>query len=92
VFSESDVLPLMSDPHVGMLLVWAKARFKPDCQFWIADGLAAKFGWSRQTLKQVRRRAIEMGAFRLIRPAGFKRPAIYGWGARELGRGVSVEN
>jgi len=92
VFSESDVMPLMSDPYVGILIVWAKARFKPDSHFWIADGLAAKFGWSRQTLKQVRRRAIEMGAFRLIRPAGFKRPAIYGWGARELGREVSVEN
>jgi hypothetical protein len=92
VFSESDVLPLMSDPYVGILIVWAKARFKPDSHFWIADGLAAKFGWSRQTLKQVRRRAIQMGALRLIRPAGFKRPAIYGWGVREPRSKVSVEN
>jgi len=90
VFSESDVLPLMSDPHVGMLLVWAKARFKPDCQFWIADGLAAKFGWSLYDLRQARRRAIKMEIFILIKPAGFKRPAIYGWGLGELrGKGVS---
>ena len=34
-------------------------------------------------LRQARRRAVEMGAFRLIRPAGFKRPAIYGWGVGE---------
>jgi len=46
VFSTADVLPLMADPHVGMLVVWAKARFKPDSHFWIADGLAGKFRWS----------------------------------------------
>ena len=73
----------MADPHVGMLIVWAKARFKPDAQFWIADGLADKFGWSARQLRQARRRAVETGAIRLIRPAGFKRPAIYGWGLRE---------
>jgi hypothetical protein len=94
VFSESDVMPLMSDPYVGMLIVWAKARFKPDGHFWIADGLAAKFGWSRNTFKQVRKRAVEIGEFRLIAPAGFKRPAIYGWGLRALSKQgkVSVEN
>ena len=83
VFTTADVLPLMADPHVGMLIVWAKARFKPDAQFWIADGLADKFGWSARQLRQARRRAVETGAIRLIRPAGFKRPAIYGWGLRE---------
>jgi hypothetical protein len=84
VFSESDVLPLMADPYVGILKVWAKARFKPGAHFWIADGLADKFGWSARQLRQARRRAVETGEFRLIRPAGFKRPAIYGWGLREL--------
>ena len=84
VFSESDVLPLMADPYVGMLKVWAKARFKPGAHFWIADGLADKFGWSARQLRQARRRAVETGEFRLIRSAGFKRPAIYGWGRREL--------
>jgi len=52
VFSESEVLPLMSDPPVGMLLVWAKAKFKPDCQFWIADGLAEKFGGVYELLSE----------------------------------------
>jgi len=84
VFSESEVLPLMSDPPVGMLLVWARARFKPDCQFWIADGLAERFGWSLRTFKRVRRRALKRDIFILIRPAGFKRPALYGWGLRGL--------
>jgi hypothetical protein len=84
VFSESDVLPLMADPHVGMLKVWAKARFKPDAHFWIADGLADKFQWSARQLRQARKRAVQMGIFRLIRPAGFKRNALYSWGLREL--------
>src|SRR5262249_5229002 len=84
VFSTSQVLPLLVDPYVGILFVWAKANFKPDSHLWIADGLAAKFGWSRGNLKQVRRRAIETGIFRLIRPAGFRRPAIYGFGVRGL--------
>jgi hypothetical protein len=84
VFSTADVLPLMPDPYVTALVVWAKASFKPDCHFWIADELAEKFGWSVYDLRHARRRAIKMGIFRLIRRAGFKRPATYGWGVREL--------
>jgi bifunctional DNA primase/polymerase-like protein/primase-like protein len=83
VFSVADVLPLMPDPHVTALVLWAKASFKPDCHFWMADGLAEKFGWSVYDLRHARRRAVQMGIFRLIRRAGFKRPAIYGWGVRE---------
>ena len=41
VFSTADVLPLMPDPYVAALMVWAKTRFKPDSEFWIADGLGA---------------------------------------------------
>jgi hypothetical protein len=37
----------MADPHVGMLKVWSKARFKPDAHFWIADGLADKVSMER---------------------------------------------
>jgi len=85
VFSEADFLPLMPDPYVAALIVWAKARFQPDCQFWIADGLAEKFGWSVYDLRHARRRAIKLGILRLIRRAGFRRPAIYGWGVREAG-------
>ena len=84
VFSTAQVLPLMPDPYVGILFVWAKANLKPDSHFWIADGLADKFGWSLRTFKRVRRRAVQMGIFRLIRHAGFRRPAIYGWGLRGL--------
>ncbi len=84
VFTTADVLPLMPDPYVTALVVWAKASFKPDCHFWIADGLADKFGWSIYDLRHARRRAVQMGIFRLIRRAGFRRPAIYGWGLREL--------
>jgi hypothetical protein len=81
VLSVGDVLPLMPDPYVAALIVWAKASFKPDSEFWIADGLAEKFGWSARQLRQARRRAIQTGLIRLIRPAGFKRAAVYGFGA-----------
>ena len=74
----------MPDPYVAILIVWAKANFKPDSEFWLADGLTDKFGWSARQLRQARRRAIKMGIFKLIRPVGFKRPALYGWGLREL--------
>jgi hypothetical protein len=91
VFSVSDMLPLMPDPYVAALVVWAKANFKPDGHFWLADGLAEKFGWSRKRLKEVRKRAVERGIFRLVRRAGFKRPAVYCWGLRELSpRGEGV--
>src|SRR5262249_14684063 len=59
VFSVSDVLPLMPDPYVTALVLWAKASFKPDCHFWIADGLAEKFGWSVYDLRHARRRAVQ---------------------------------
>jgi hypothetical protein len=91
VFSTNDVLPLMPDPYVAALIVWAKASFKPNCHFWLADGLAEKFGWSVYDLRHARRRAIKMGIFRLVRRAGFRRPAVYTWGLKELeprGRGV----
>jgi hypothetical protein len=80
VFRHADVIPLMPDPYVGMLIVWAKANFKPDAEFWIADGLAAEFGWTVYELRQARRRAIAMGVFKLIRPNGYRRPAAYGFG------------
>jgi hypothetical protein len=92
VLSVADVLPLMPDPYVAALIVWARASFKPDGHFWIADGLAKKFGWSARQLRQARKRAIQTGLIRLIRPSGFKRTAIYGWpqGRRELReKGVS---
>ena len=77
-------MPLMPDPHVTALVLWAKASFKPDSRFWLADGLAAKFGWSARQLRQARKRAVQMGIFRLIRRAGYKRPAVFSWGLREL--------
>jgi hypothetical protein len=66
VFSTSDALALMPDPEVGMLVVWTKANFKPDSQFWIADGLATKFQWDIRKLRRVRRRALQLGLLRLL--------------------------
>jgi hypothetical protein len=82
VFSVADVMPLMPDPYVAALIVWAKASFKPDGKFWIADGLAEEFGWSVYELRQTRRSAIEMGLIRLIRPHAHRRPALYGFGRK----------
>jgi hypothetical protein len=90
VFSTSEVLPMMPDPYVGMLRVWARANFKPDSHFWIADGLADKFGWSNRQLRQARKRAIDSGVFRLIAPRGNRRPAIYGFGSKRLEREEGV--
>ena len=85
VFREADVKPLMADPYVGILLLWARARFKPDAMFWIADGLAAEFGWTLYDLRQARNRAVEMGVFRLVRRARFKHPAVYAYGPNATG-------
>jgi hypothetical protein len=80
VISTSEVLPPMRDPYVCALMVWAKSKFKPEAEFWIADGLAEKFGWSLYELRQARKKALEMGVIRLIRKSGFRRPALYGFG------------
>jgi hypothetical protein len=59
---------------------WARASFKPDSEFWLADGLAAKFCWTLHQFRETRRRAVQSGLFRRIRGATTGNPALYVFG------------
>jgi hypothetical protein len=78
--TKDEIAPLMPDTEVGMLYIWAKASFKPDSEFWLADGLAAKFGWTLHQFRETRRRAVQSGLFRRIRGATTGNPALYVFG------------
>jgi hypothetical protein len=78
--TSADILPLMPDADVGMLYLWAKATNKLAAEFWLADGLAVKFGWTLYRFREARRRAVEAGLFRRIRGATTNHPALYVFG------------
>jgi hypothetical protein len=87
-----EILPFMCDPEVGMLYLWARASFKPDAEFWLADGLAANFDWSLYQLREARRRAVNSGLFRRIRGATTGNPALYVFGKPKRGSRSDMRN
>jgi hypothetical protein len=61
------------------LLAYLRANNGPWADFWIADGLAAKFGWGRSRLSVARNRLLERGDVTLVAPRGRRTPALYCW-------------
>jgi len=47
--------------------------------FWIANGLAERFGWTRKRLANAREHLIELGYIVRVKPAWSKSPASYTW-------------
>src|SRR5262249_10755896 len=64
---------------------------RPDATFWIANGLAETFGWSRQRLAAARESIIQRGYIRRLRAASNNQPALYRWSSLARGRRVYVE-
>ena len=58
---------IASSPDDFLLLSYLRANNKPDSTFWVANGLAEKFGWSRQRLAETRQSLIAHGYLRLLR-------------------------
>jgi hypothetical protein len=84
--TSDEILPLMPDADVGMLYLWAKATNKLAAEFWLADGLAEKFGWTLYRFREARRRAVEAGLFRRIRGPTTGHPALYVFGNNDRRR------
>jgi hypothetical protein len=70
---------LMTSPIATTLFVFLQAENGPDAEFWIADGLADKLGWSRRSIPAARKMLLELGIIRCIRPRGKNAPALYRW-------------
>src|SRR5262249_38560113 len=62
-----------------VLLSYLRANQGPDATFWIANGLAETFGWSRQRLAAARESIIQRGYVRRLRAAANNQPALYRW-------------
>jgi hypothetical protein len=58
---------IATSPDDFLVLSYLRANNKPDSTFWVANGLAEKFGWSRQRLAETRQSLIAHGYLRLLR-------------------------
>jgi hypothetical protein len=68
-----------SSPDDYLLLSFLIANNKPDATFWITNGLAEIFGWSRQRLAAARESIMQRGYVRRLRHATNNTPALYRW-------------
>ena len=78
--SLEEVDQLVRDPDVLALVCWLKAHNLPDAEFWIADGLKDQLGWSLHQLREARRRAVDRGEIKRLRPHRLGKPAVYVFG------------
>ena len=69
-----------TDLDAFTLWSYLKANQRRDATFMVANGLAEKFGWSRQRLSSARRRLIEFAYLKPLRQAGPGHPALFRWG------------
>jgi hypothetical protein len=68
-FGAEDLANMLANPDAFLLLAFLRFHNGPHATFMCANGLAEKFGWSRERLAGARRRLIELdyiaGALRL---------------------------
>jgi len=75
----ADIDRMENDRDALFLLQFLRRHQGPESTFMCANGLAERFGWSRQRLAKKRRSLIEYGYLVLFRPAGRGRPALFRW-------------
>lgn len=75
-----EVNRLVRDPDVLALVCWLRANNRPDRQFWVADGLKDRLGWSLHQLREARRRVVKIGEIRQIEPPRPGKAAVYVFG------------
>jgi hypothetical protein len=67
------------DQDAFLLLAFMRASQGPAATFLCANGLAERFGWTRQRLAAARHRLIDLGYLNLIRQAGRGHAAMFRW-------------
>ena len=78
---EVDAL-LKSSQDAIVLLAFLRAYEAPWAKFWIANGLAERFGWTVKRLSNARKHLIERGDIVQVRPPRPGNPAEYVWGVK----------
>src|SRR5262249_50062481 len=70
---------ITSDADLFLLLAFLRANNGPESTFWVANGLAKRFGWGSKRLAATRRR-LETTHIRMVRrPSTASGPALYRW-------------
>jgi hypothetical protein len=72
---------LASDPHAGMLLLILRRYHSDKSEFYLANELAHKHGWSLCTFRAAKQRLVDDGEIICIHPGGrgLHDPPIYAW-------------
>src|SRR5262249_1559056 len=78
-FPVAEVVGLCRDPDAFMLLAYLRAHNGPWADFYIANGLAEKFGWGKNRLVTARQQLVNAGYVTEVRSAHRQSPAIYQW-------------
>jgi hypothetical protein len=84
--------PIIQDnlPLFG-LIAWLKAMNGPDAEFWIANGLHKRLGWSERMLSKTQQDALDGGWIVQVAPPAPGRPARYRWGPTDKREGERRE-
>jgi hypothetical protein len=67
---------MFEDQRALLLLAFLRSQNGPNAEFWIANGLAEKFGWAVTTLSAARKRLVQRGNVVQLRKAY---STFYGW-------------
>jgi hypothetical protein len=71
-----------ADPDAFYLLEYLRVTAGAEATFWIANGVADIFGWSRKRFADARSRIIELGYVKQIKRPWHGQPACYTWPER----------
>lgn len=80
-----------SAPDAALLLMFLKANNGPWAKFMCANGLTERLGgMPRKRIAAARKRLIDLGYMRCVRPAASNAPALFRWNDQAQGQGSRV--
>ena len=75
----TEVASFFGNADAYLLLEWLRVNEGASSSFWIANGLAEKFGWTVKRFTGAREHLIELGYVMLARRPRQGHPALYAW-------------
>ena len=75
----TEVTSFAGDVDAYFLLEWLRVSEGASSSFWLANGLAEKFGWTVKRFARARERLIELGYIAMVKRAWSGSPASYIW-------------
>jgi hypothetical protein len=75
----TEVASFFGNADAYLLLEWLRVNEGASSNFWIANGLAEKFGWTVKRFTSAREHLIELGYVTMTRRPRQDHPALYAW-------------